>query len=72
MIENVYRLQIMNTVVSDLEVTLGPTETRATPVRLRTAHGVAKKGSNKIEISLQASDDPSIAVREEAVFIVPR
>jgi cytochrome c oxidase accessory protein FixG len=89
-IENVYRLQIMNTterehtyrisvsglptlvVVSDLEVTLGPTETRATPVRLRTAHGVAKKGSNKIEISLQASDDPSIAVREEAVFIVPR
>lgn len=89
-IENVYRLQIMNTterqhsyrisvsglptlvVVSDLEVTLGPTETRAVPVRLRTAYGAAKKGSNKIEVSLQALDDPSISVREEAVFIVPR
>ncbi|MGB9990468.1 cytochrome c oxidase accessory protein CcoG [Pseudoduganella rhizocola] len=89
-IENVYRLQIMNTterqhsyrisvsglptlvVVSDLEVTVGPTETRAVPVRLRTAYGAAKKGSNKIEVSLQALDDPSISVREEAVFIVPR
>jgi len=89
-IENVYRLQIMNTteqphtyrinvdglptlaVVSGTEVTLGPTETRAVPVRLRTAHGAGRKGSNKIEVSLQAIDDLSIYVREEAVFIVPR
>jgi len=89
-IENVYRLQIMNTteqahtyrisadglptlaVVSDVEVTLGPTETRAVPVRLRTAHGAGQKGSNRIEVSLQAIDDLSIYVREEAVFIVPR
>jgi cytochrome c oxidase accessory protein FixG len=89
-IENVYRLQIMNTteqahtyrigvdglptlaVVSGTEVTLGPTETRAVPVRLRTAHGAGQKGSNRIEVSLQAIDDLSIYVREEAVFIVPR
>ena len=56
-IENVYRLQIMNTteqghtyrvrasgidtlqVVELGDVVLGPTETRAVPVRLRAAHG---------------------------------
>ncbi|UGQ46431.1 cytochrome c oxidase accessory protein CcoG [Massilia endophytica] len=89
-IENVYRLQIMNTteaphtyrirasgipslnVASDAEVTLAPTETRAVPLRLRTEHGKAQKGSNTIEITLEALDDSAIAVHEKAVFIVPR
>ncbi|OBV39606.1 cytochrome c oxidase accessory protein CcoG [Janthinobacterium psychrotolerans] len=90
MIENVYRLQIMNTseqsqrfriAVSGLpglalitrdEVTLQPTETLGWPVRLRVPHGVGEKGSNKIQIELQSLDDPSLHVRESAVFIVPR
>ncbi|WP_254926545.1 cytochrome c oxidase accessory protein CcoG [Janthinobacterium sp. PC23-8] len=90
MIENVYRLQIMNTseqqqhfriAVSGLpglalitrnEVTLQPTETLGWPVRLRLPHGVGEKGSNKIRIELQSLDDPSLHVRESAVFIVPR
>ena len=90
MIENVYRLQIMNTseqrqhfkiAVSGLpgltlltreEVTLQPTETLGWPVRLRVPHGVGEKGSNKIRIELQSLDDPSLHVRESAVFIVPR
>lgn len=90
MIENVYRLQIMNTseqrqhfkiAVSGLpgltlltreEVTLQPTETLGWPVRLRVPHGVGEKGSNKIHIELQSLDDPSLHVRESAVFIVPR
>ena len=90
MIENVYRLQIMNTSeqsqhfkisVSGLpgltlltrdEVTLQPTETLGWPIRLRAPHGVGEKGSNKIAIELQSLDDPSLHVRESAVFIVPR
>ncbi len=90
MIENVYRLQIMNTseqqqhfriAVSGLpglalitrnEVTLQPTETLGWPVRLRLPHGVGEIGSNKIRIELQSLDDPSLHVRESAVFIVPR
>ncbi|KQW89943.1 cytochrome c oxidase accessory protein CcoG [Massilia sp. Root418] len=90
MIENVYRLQIMNTseqahryrisvsglstleLVTDKEVELAGTETRAVPVRLRTAHGDGAKGSNKIAFELKALDDPALQVRENAVFIVPR
>jgi cytochrome c oxidase accessory protein FixG len=90
MIENVYRLQIMNTseqahryrisvsglpsveVVTDSEVALAGTETRAVPVRLRAAHGDGAKGSNRIAIELTALDDPALRVRENAVFIVPR
>lgn len=90
MIENVYRLQIMNTseqqqhfrisasglsgleLISRDEVTLQPTETLGWPIRLRVPHGVGEKGSNKIQIELQSVEDPSLHVRESAVFIVPR
>ena len=90
MIENVYRLQIMNTSeqahtyrisvsgLATLEqqteqlVRVGATETRAYPVRLRSAHGDGKAGSNKITIELSAVDDPSLHVQEAAVFFVPR
>jgi cytochrome c oxidase accessory protein FixG len=90
MIENVYRLQIMNTseqvhsyrirasgidglaVVTEDVATLGATETRAVPVRLRAPHGAGERGSNKITFELAATDDPSLSVRESAVFIVPR
>jgi cytochrome c oxidase accessory protein FixG len=90
MIENVYRLQIMNTserqhsyrieasgidglsVVSEKVATVGATETRAAPVRLRIPHGEGDKGSNKIWFTLTATDNPSLKVNESAVFIVPR
>jgi cytochrome c oxidase accessory protein FixG len=90
MIENVYRLQIMNTseqahsyrirvsgipsleLVTEQEVALAGTETRAVPIRLRAAHGDGAKGSNKIAIELTALDDPALRVKENAVFIVPR
>jgi cytochrome c oxidase accessory protein FixG len=90
MIENVYRLQIMNTTekghtyrirasgIDTLQVAVpdtvdvGPTETRAVPIRLRANHGKGETGSNKIAIELTALDDPSLAVKEKAVFIVPR
>ena len=90
MIENVYRLQIMNTtesahtyritvdgidtlaLVTPAIVRLEATETRAVPIRLRTAHGAAQKGSNRIAVSLTSVDDPALHVKETAVFIVPR
>ena len=90
MIENVYRLQVMNTTeqghtyrirasgIDTLQVAVpdtvdvGPTETRAVPIRLRVDHGKGSTGSNKIAIELTALDDPALAVKEKAVFIVPR
>jgi len=90
MIENVYRLQIMNTserahtyrirvsgldtltLVTPDQVAVGATETKAYPIRLRTAHGIGKTGSNKIDVELTAIDEPSLHVKEHAVFIVPR
>ncbi|MYM29333.1 cytochrome c oxidase accessory protein CcoG [Duganella sp. CY15W] len=90
MIENVYRLQIMNTsekahlykievgglptlaqATAD-HVMVEATETKAYPVRLRVAHGTGQTGSNKIQVTLTAVDDPSLHVKESAVFIVPR
>ncbi|CDG86029.1 cytochrome c oxidase accessory protein CcoG [Janthinobacterium agaricidamnosum NBRC 102515 = DSM 9628] len=89
-IENVYRLHIMNTseqrqryqvTVSGLpslslatpdQVTVGPTETYAFPLRLRAAHGDGLKGSNKIFIELTALGDERVRVKEKAVFFVPR
>jgi cytochrome c oxidase accessory protein FixG len=90
MIENVYRLQIMNTseqahvykievsglptlaVVGADTVRMDATETKAHPIRLRTAHDAGKPGSNKIQVTMTAVDDPSLHVKESAVFIVPR
>ncbi|MES2261250.1 MAG: cytochrome c oxidase accessory protein CcoG [Pseudomonadota bacterium] len=90
MIENVYRLQIMNTTeqrhtyriyvdglatlsqASAETVALGPTGSMAYPIRLRVAHGVGRPGSNKINIVLQAEDEPGLRVSERAVFFVPR
>jgi cytochrome c oxidase accessory protein FixG len=90
MIENVYRLQIMNTseqtheyqiAVSGLDtlaiagpdrVTVAATETRAHAIRLRVAHGIGQSGSNKIQVTVTAVDNPSLKVKESAVFIVPR
>jgi cytochrome c oxidase accessory protein FixG len=90
MIENVYRLQVMNTSetphlyrievegiksagIADEEVIeLEGASARAVPVRVRVAPGEGRPGSNKIVFTLSALDDPSLTVREQAVFIVPR
>ena len=87
-IENVYRLQLMNTgegarayrlrvegmpgarIVDRDVVALDGASARAVPVRVR-ADG-AEGGSHRIAFTVTAVDDPSIAVREEAAFIVPR
>jgi hypothetical protein len=45
---------------------------RAVPVRVRTAPGEGRPGSNKIAFTVTALDDPSLKVREQAVFIIPR
>jgi cytochrome c oxidase accessory protein FixG len=90
MIENVYRLQIMNTserahtyrisvggmdtiaqVMPEL-VRVEATETKSHPIRLRSAHGAGHPGSNKITVELNAVDEPSLHVKENAVFFVPR
>jgi polyferredoxin len=90
-IENVYRLQIMNT-DEDMhhfrlsvegidsihldgaakEIELGPTESRAVPVRVRVDAGAGQKGSNKIWFTLQVTDGDEAAIKEKAVFFIPR
>jgi cytochrome c oxidase accessory protein FixG len=90
LIENVYRLQVMNTAetahtfriaVSGLPsirlatpgtANLDGASARAVPVRVRVPREAAHAGSNRIEFTLVAVDDPSLKVVEEAVFIVPR
>ncbi|MDB5937141.1 MAG: ccoG, partial [Massilia sp.] len=90
LIENVYRLQVMNTAetahtfriaVTGLPsirlatpdtATLDGASARAVPVRVRVPREAARPGSNHIEFTLVAVDDPSLKVAEKAVFIVPR
>ena len=91
MIENVYRLQIMNTdedmhhfrlSVAGIdniqldgaadEIELGSTESRAVPVRVRVDEGTGQKGSNKIWFTLQVTDGDELAIKEKAVFFIPR
>ena len=89
-IENVYRLQIMNTaevahrfrisvsgidtiaVAGNSEVVLAGANARAVPVGIRVAHGKGHPGSNPIVFTVEALDDPSLRVKEAAVFFVPR
>lgn len=90
-IENVYRLQIMNTdedihhfrlSVEGIDsihldgtadkIELGPTESRAVPVRVRVDAGAGQKGSNKIWFTLQVTDGDEAAIKEKAVFFIPR
>ena len=89
-IENVYRLQIMNTaekahryrisvsgidtigLATDNEIEMEGANTRAFPVRVRVAHGKGETGSNKIFFTLTAVDDPTLQVKEKAVFFVPK
>ncbi|WP_394777451.1 cytochrome c oxidase accessory protein CcoG [Undibacterium sp.] len=88
-IENVYRLQIMNTdeaphryvlkvsglASANLEapapIELDGATSKAVPVRVHTAHGDGKPGSNQIWFELQAQDRPDLQVKEKAVFFVP-
>jgi len=90
MIENVYRLQVMNTdeaphryrisvtgidsikLATATEVEVEATASRALPVRVRTAPGAGKPGSNKIQFEMQSLDDERVRVTEKAVFFVPR
>jgi polyferredoxin len=88
-LENVYRLQVMNTrehahryriSVSGLpglridgedEVDMAPASTRQVPIRLRVPLSQApEKGSHRIEVQLEAVDDPSLRVNEKTVFLV--
>ena len=89
-IENVYRLQVMNTserrhvfriTVSGLAgahlmtpelAEFDGASARALPVRVRVPQGAGKPGSNKISFTVRADDQPSLAVTEHAVFLVPK
>eukprot|EP01036_Dinobryon_divergens_P015550 gene15550-21074_t len=88
MIENVYRLQIMNTdeaphryrlqvsgidsihLETPADVSLGSTESRAVPIRVRIAEGQGQKGSNKIWFSLQALDNDDVQIARIAMPVV--
>jgi len=87
-IENVYRLQIMNTsewprqfdiavaglptlrLATEARVQVGATDSLMVPLRVRAEPGPAGAGSHKIQFSIRAADDESVAVVEKSVFIV--
>ena len=45
---------------------------RAVPVNVQVPPSVGKPGSNEIRFVIQALDDPNLARREKATFVVPR
>ena len=91
-IENVYRMQIMNTdekprsvpaVASKAcpasasptcrsPIDVGAAATRLLPLRLQVPADAAAPGPHKIEIVIEAVDDPKIARREKSTFILPK
>jgi cytochrome c oxidase accessory protein FixG len=58
------------TVASDREVEVPSATTRIFPMRLRIDPGVVAKGSHRIEVEVQAVDDPKVVAHENAVFLV--
>ena len=93
-VQNVYRLQIMNTqeVARDLTVSVtgldgieieghvapvhvGPASSVTVPLRIEAPRASARKGSNRIEFAVEASDpahsdNPPLRVVEKATFVV--
>ena len=90
MIENVYRLQVMNMTeeprnfqfeVSGLpgakiggvqRVEVGPASMQSVTVQVLVPSDSGKPGSNEIEFRIAAEDDPSLSLREETTFLLPR
>jgi polyferredoxin len=94
-VENVYRLQIMNTqeverdvtiTVSGLEgielegdlhtVRIAPASSRVVPLRVEAPRVAGRKGSNRIEFTIEAADparpgEAPIKVVENATFVIP-
>jgi len=58
--------------VSDSDIRVDATSTRAVPVRVRLAQGRGEAGTNRIRFALSALDDPAVRVTEPTVFVVPR
>ena len=90
-IENVYRLQLMNTdekprryaigalgvpgiqvVGIDQPVAIGAAQTRLLPLRLQAPADSSTPGTFKIEFTIQALDDQSVARHEKSSFVFPR
>lgn len=89
-IDNVYRLQIMNTLeqphrysievsgitgialISDASFEMPAATTKVIPARIRVPAGAAKKGSNKIMVTVHDLDNPNVTVSEKAAFLIPR
>ena len=88
LVENVYRLQLMNTTENAREfeiavgglpglqlasaprISLGATESRMAPVRVRAEPALVAAGTHKIVFSVRAADDERVAVQEKSVFIM--
>jgi len=58
-------------VASDVDVVVGPAESRWVAVRLQVPYGSASAGSHPIHFDIEAQGGGA-QVREKAVFLVPR
>ncbi len=59
-------------IVSDMTVSLRPTEVRAIAVTVRVPPNVAETGSHPIVFEVTSESDPSIRITERSAFIIPR
>jgi cytochrome c oxidase accessory protein FixG len=57
-------------VAGEREVEIPAATSQQIPIRLQVAAGAADKGSHKIQIEVEAADDPQVVAREKAVFLV--
>ena len=87
-IENVYRLQVINTsesersfeigvtglagaqLAGETRVTLGATESRIVPVRVRVAPDTLAPGTYRVQFEVRAIGVEGVAVNERSVFVV--
>jgi cytochrome c oxidase accessory protein FixG len=59
-------------IASPLRYDVSAASNRAVPVSVQVPPGIGQPGSNPIRFVIEAVDDPSLARREKAAFMVPR
>ena len=53
-------------------IEVGPASTQSVTLQVLVPYDAGKPGSNEIEFLITAEDDPSLSLREETTFLLPR
>ena len=53
-------------------IEVGPASTQSVTLQVLVPYDAGKPGSNEIEFLITAEDDPSLSLREQTTFLLPR